>query len=303
MRERGSETAQPPVRPWAEGEWICERLGYEKVEPIGQGGFGRVFRACRGDGHAVALKVSHESGPQVQALAEREFARLERVRHPAIVRYLALRSVDNTPVFELELIERSTERLPGAATPGWTAPPPGAGASDERVVWRSRRAVEVHRAWIRQAFDGLCALHRAGVLHGDIKPSNLLRATGGRVVWIDFGLSASTASAPVADTPGGTPQYAAPEIIETGRTVATDLYAFGRLVRRIVAGRREAELRLAQPGPATDAWLRPLMQLCAPWPLDRLIAAAQLVECFALQPIADQAAFEHRLPREPVVAL
>ena len=62
--------------------------------------------------------------------------------------------------------------------------------------------------WIAQAAEALTALHQHGLVHGDVKPANLILDRNGRVVVVDLGSS----SVPMTRLPGGTPGSRAPEI-------------------------------------------------------------------------------------------
>jgi len=97
------------------------------------------------------------------------------------------------------------------------------------------RAMDV----VAQAAEGLAAAHRAGLVHRDIKPGNLLLGPGGRVKITDFGISRVTGSAPVTATGQllGTPAYLAPErVAGQEATPASDLYSLGVLAWECLAG-------------------------------------------------------------------
>jgi serine/threonine-protein kinase len=87
--------------------------------------------------------------------------------------------------------------------------------------------------------DGLAAIHRAGISHGDVKPENILLAASGRVVLMDLGL-VRAAYEPDRGVIAGTPDYMAPEIFSRQQLGAerhlADVYAFGVLAYRVVAG-------------------------------------------------------------------
>jgi hypothetical protein len=97
------------------------------------------------------------------------------------------------------------------------------------------RALDV----IAQAADGLAAAHRAGVIHRDIKPGNILISSEGQVKVTDFGIAHAAGQAPVTG-PGlvmGTTQYMAPErIAGNPGTAASDLYALGIVLHECLTG-------------------------------------------------------------------
>jgi eukaryotic-like serine/threonine-protein kinase len=97
------------------------------------------------------------------------------------------------------------------------------------------RALDV----IAQAAEGLAAAHKAGVIHRDIKPGNILISREGRVKVTDFGIAHAAGQVPVT-SPGlvmGTTQYMAPERIAGNQgTAASDLYALGIVLHECLTG-------------------------------------------------------------------
>ena len=98
-----------------------------------------------------------------------------------------------------------------------------------------------HRAMdvVAQAAAGLDAAHRAGLVHRDIKPGNLLLGPDGQVKITDFGISHAAGSAPitVSGTLLGTPAYLAPErVAGEAATPASDLYSLGIVAWECLAG-------------------------------------------------------------------
>ena len=140
----------------------------------------------------------------------------------------------------------------------------------------------------RQICAGLAQAHRQGVIHGDLKPGNVLivRAPRSpiRVVITDFGIATlkPIEGAPVMGGRGGTPDYMAPELfLGEPSTVASDLYALGILFHAMLTGHspswgRRFRLPTAKPdsqaetitaGPVIVAadWQRTIEDLPAPW--------------------------------------
>ena len=80
----------------------------------------------------------------------------------------------------------------------------------------------------------LASIHAAGLVHGDIKPANVIRDLSGRFVLVDFGSSVRIGS---ADKVCGTPLYLAPEVLEgAALSVSSDIYGLGALLFRLCSG-------------------------------------------------------------------
>jgi serine/threonine-protein kinase len=190
------------------------------IEKIGEGSFGAVYRAHdpRLDTD-VALKLlrsgSNQSLAAAQVLKEARF--LARVRHPNVVRVFGADDSEDRVGFWMELVRgRTLEEL--LRTQGRF------GAREAASI-----GVDLCRA--------LAAIHRAGLLHGDIKAHNVMREEGGRTVLTDFGtggelvVEASWQSGELR----GTPAYLAPEVLQgQPRSQRSDVYALGVLLYHLV---------------------------------------------------------------------
>ena len=147
------------------------------------------------------------------------------------------------------------------------------GSARARARGRDRR---------RSVGDALDAMHRAGYVHRDVKPRNVLIARGGHVYLTDFGLARRVASGSGATCAGhwvGTVDYAAPEQIRGGHTDArTDVYGLGCLLHFALTGhapyaRENLEARLwahLHEPPPSPSQLRPGV----PTAMDALVARA-----------------------------
>ena len=200
------------------GEVVSE--AYEVRAMLGHGGMGQVFDAHdRGLGRRVAIKANF-ADIEVQFSIRNEARALAAIRHPGVVSVYALGVHAGVDYMVMEHVSGVTlahhlERL-GASVP---------------IPERLDVLVAIA--------DGLAAIHRAGISHGDIKPENILLAASGRVVLTDLGL-VRAAYEPDRGIVAGTPDYMAPEIF-SGRQLGTerhlaDVYAFGVLAYRVLAG-------------------------------------------------------------------
>lgn len=187
---------------------------------IGAGGFGKVYRATMQskDAETVAVKFLRKAFWQ-DADAKRTFlCELEqsaRIQHPSIVRYL-----------------------------GWGESPQGGPyvlmdwVDGRALVERPDVSAATFVRYLRSICEAIENVHREGVVHGDLTPSNILIDRSDRIVITDFGFSRFTGvdtaarAVSLASVTGGTPGFAAPEqISEAFGCVgpATDIYAIGGL--------------------------------------------------------------------------
>ena len=187
---------------------------YTILRPLGSGGSARVFLAedsWRG-GPPVALKISRAPAFASEA-AHREFGQLARLDHPNVVK---VHDLDRLEDGRLALV---AEYIQGQDLQDWYEEREGDEAALVLVLAQICRA--------------LSYLHSRGVLHGDVKPQNILvgeEAGSGdhRVKLVDFGL-ASQVDRSSRKGISGTLDFMAPEMKRMGGapTVATDLYSLG----------------------------------------------------------------------------
>jgi hypothetical protein len=195
------------------GESHRRRLGdrFEIVAQLGAGSMGEVYRARdRARGHDVALKLLPALDATSLLRFKNEFRALHDVQHPNLVRLHELYEDHGTWFFTMQLVD-------GVDLLAWI------GTDEARL-----------RAVLPQIAQALHRLHTDGLVHRDVKPSNVLVTPAGRAMVLDFGLVAPTWS------PGegvGTPAFMAPEQVEGDIGPAADWYAFGVLLFRALTGR------------------------------------------------------------------
>ena len=247
---------------------------FELVSPLGVGGFGEVWRALdTATGEHVAIKVLGHAlarSPQFQSAFRNEIRITSRLAHEGVVRIVdvgtlgaeverasAGRLVGGSPFVAMELLGptlASTVRV---------------GASWERA-----------RALAEQLLRALAHVHARGIVHLDLKPSNVMfRGAGAdaRAVLSDFGI-AWLANDAGASGGAGTPGYAAPEqFLSDERSIGpwSDLYAFGCVMWELLTGESPfdaaspIERLFAEPTPfrpraevpaLVEPWLRSLLR-------------------------------------------
>lgn len=244
----------PPVRrlfelPWRLGDFTC-------VERLGSGGMGIVFRARQESlGRDVALKVVRPERLLFEGSLtrfQREVETVARLEHAGIVKIHTVARpdvhADELPYFAMELLRGATlaEVLDGLAG---RAPESLDGLDLFEAVGGVGEAPPMfHAGWVEAALhvaiqvaDALQHAHTHGVLHRDVKPSNILLEPSGRAVLIDFGLTAThgqTSSRLTASgQPVGTLVYMSPEQIEGHEELdaRTDLYSLGVTLYELLA--------------------------------------------------------------------
>jgi serine/threonine protein kinase len=198
---------------------------YRPLRKLGEGGMGIVLEAEHVRlGHRVAIKVLRGAAPGVtRERFEREARLLARLRHPALVDVLDA-GVDVGPSGERPYFVMP--RLEGCD--GWQALRAG--------PLRPARALEV----ARDVLGALEVAHRAGVVHRDVKPSNVFLGRGGSTWLLDLGLAKVAGEAlTVRGARPGTPRFLAPEQIGPTPHVdeKTDVHAVGLVLFHLLTGR------------------------------------------------------------------
>jgi protein kinase-like protein/AAA ATPase-like protein len=242
---------------------------YDIEGTLGEGGMGVVYRAHRHDtGQRAALKTVRLPKPALLASLRREIQRLERLRHPGVVRVLDHGVHEGLPWYAMELLEGSTwrDRFPRRSStgPDGLAPSiavsrPDHGDAITRDGWgrgpspqgdvvigepiTDEEIPELCRV-TRRLCDALAYIHGEGVVHRDLKPENVLLRAGGDPTLLDFGLvveHSGAAGREVLDVEAilaGTAAFMAPEQI-FGELVdaRADVFALGCMLYESLTGR------------------------------------------------------------------
>lgn len=202
----------PPLAdpPPAIGTWAHLELR----EKLGEGAFGEVYRAW--DRHLereVALKLLKTAASKVVE----EGRLLAKLRHPNVITVYGAERHEGRFGLWMEFIRgRSLEQLLRDQGPF--------GAREAAVI-----GIDLCRA--------LAAVHRAGVLHRDVKAQNVMREDGGRIVLMDFGagVDVGDSGGEVGGELAGTPLYMAPEFFHNREiTARADIYSLGVLLYHLV---------------------------------------------------------------------
>ena len=192
-------------------------------ELIGEGGFSKVFRAIdRTTGKTVAVKFLRRAlwkDPDSALSIRREYAILRTIRHPGILR---VDGWGSTPAGAIFLI---SELLEGETLDVWQT--------------SANRSITEITKILAQIGTALQAAHLNGLIHGDLKPQNVVRLPNGQTVVLDFGMARWFQSIDDRPPVGGTTGFLSPEQISPAFgdiSFRTDVYALGALAWTLLTG-------------------------------------------------------------------
>nr|WP_255465733.1 Stk1 family PASTA domain-containing Ser/Thr kinase [Cellulomonas sp. APG4] len=199
---------------------------YEVLSRIARGGMATVYLATdRRLDREVALKVMHPhlaeggAGSEFVARFRREARAAARLTHPGLVGVFDQGVDGDTSYLTMEYVEGTNLR--------------------RHLGEQGSLPVREALATTESVLDALAAAHRAGLVHRDVKPENVLLATDGRVKVADFGLARAVTevTATATGTVLGTVAYLAPELVAHGASdPRTDVYAVGILLYEMLTG-------------------------------------------------------------------
>ncbi|XZE44535.1 protein kinase domain-containing protein [Pirellulaceae bacterium SH467] len=256
---------------------------YRLLEMIGQGGMGTVYRALHMQlNRLVAIKVINADrleSPQAKSRFTKEMQMLAQLEHPQIVRASDAGEHEGKPYFVMEYVHgmdlgQLLQRIGPLPYP---------------------EACEL----IRQAASALQFAHDRKILHRDVKPSNIMLSSDGRLKLLDLGLAQIVGSERegVSDSEYavGTLAYMAPEVVVRGTNASSrsDVFSLGVTLFHLLTGIKPYE-QIAAPTPVLDISLvRPdlppelavlVHQMIAPIPEDRpatMLLVEQMIAPFA----------------------
>src|SRR5512142_2363184 len=199
---------------------------YKILSPLGSGGFGTVYLAeDTWIDKKVALKVPHKQGVDFGELL-REPRLLASLNHPNIVSILTAEKQENVFFIVMEFV------------PGETL---------ESIIARDGALdLGVALDYTCQICNAVDHAHRHGVLHRDLRPSNVLVSETGMLKVADFGTSRFLEVAAHGTTVIGSPPYMAPEQFHGKAVFASDIYSLGVTMYQMLTG----SLPYETPSPA-----------------------------------------------------
>ncbi len=193
---------------------------YEILDVLGRGGMATVFRAQhRLMGRVIALKVVSPALDQCQETLKRfhrEVRATGKLKHPNIVTVFDAELLDEKLILAMELVSGKT--------------------LSQVVESRGTFSINAAVSCILQVAKALEYSHDEGIIHRDVKPSNIMLTDDGQVKLLDFGLAHfpqtladETASLDSSNSVMGTPNYMSPEQYLAPETVdhRTDIYSLG----------------------------------------------------------------------------
>jgi len=217
-----TKTLETPREELTTGSTFAGR--YQIIEELGRGGMGKVYKAQDNEiNEKIAIKLIKPEIAADKKTIERfrnelKFAR--KIRHENVCQMYDLNKEEGAYYITMEFV-------------------PG---EDLKSMIRMSRQLSVITAIdiTKQVCEGLTVAHKAGVVHRDLKPQNIMIDKGGNARIMDFGIARSVTGKGItgAGVMIGTPEYMSPEQVE-GKDVdqRSDIYSLGVILYEMVTGR------------------------------------------------------------------
>lgn len=206
-------------------KFLPTAANFKLLEPLGTGTVGVVYRAESPDiSEPVAVKLLHPNishDDNIVSRFQREITIMERLNHPHIVRNFGGGIMDGQYFYAMQLLEH--------------------GNLKDRIQQHGPLTWQQTAAYAMQIASALQHAHNHGIIHRDLKTSNLFFDKGGRLLLGDFGIARDTHNADITDSgmTVGTYAYMSPEQIcgDKAITGKADLYSLGCVMYEMLTGK------------------------------------------------------------------
>ncbi|EFH47120.1 serine/threonine protein kinase family protein [Arabidopsis lyrata subsp. lyrata] len=213
-------------------------FSYEELEEatenfskeLGDGGFGTVYYGVLKDGRAVAVKRLFERSLKRVEQFKNEIEILKSLKHPnLVILYGCTTRHSRELLLVYEYISNGTlaEHLHGNQ------------AQSRPICWPARLQIAIETA------SALSYLHSSGIIHRDVKTTNILLDSNYQVKVADFGLSRlfPTDQTHISTAPQGTPGYVDPEYYQCYRlNEKSDVYSFGVVLSELISSKEAVDI-------------------------------------------------------------
>jgi serine/threonine protein kinase len=196
---------------------------YQVLDVIGAGAKSKVARGFDPlIGRTVAIKLLSSDlarGDAAQRFIQ-EARAVGQLSHPSIITLhdMGIEESSQTPYLVMEYLE---------------------GPALDQILAKGRLPYPKVCAWVADVATALGVAHRKGIIHGDVKPANVLTTAEGRVKLTDFGMARLASRDAIGSPLLGTPAYWCPEqIIGKPQDARSDLFSLGVVLYEMVTGRR-----------------------------------------------------------------
>ncbi len=197
--------------------------GFRIVKLLGEGGMGQVYEAVGPDDSRIAIKVLPSyfaNDRRALNLFRTETQNLRQVDSERVAKFIASGEDSGSPWLATELIE---------------------GESLKDRVSKKGPLAAAELGWFSgELLEAIADLHDAGIVHGDIKPENILLTRQGRLKLIDFGISQAFGQTVIQNTGtfAGSPEWMSPEAFESiNLEASTDVFSAGSVITFAARGR------------------------------------------------------------------